>query len=118
MSANIIGKVRAMFNDNGRTPEEAATFHAKASEWCRKYNLGHIFAEEMRAKPKAKPKAKAKTAKAAKQPKDDGRIRILKIRIKGEKRWEVVGECSQTELKMSLKNLRAQGVEAKSEVKK
>jgi hypothetical protein len=117
MSENIIAKLRAMLNSNGRTPEEAATFRAKAEELIKKYRLEHVFAEALKAKPKAK-KARTVKPKAAKPVKDDGRMRKIMIRKKGEKRWNFHENVRHPDLKAALKALRDAGYEAKSQVVK
>jgi hypothetical protein len=116
MSRNILGMIRAMLNDNGRTDDEAKAFHAKAAEWTDKYNLHHIFGEEIKAKA-SKPKGKAKNAKASFKPVDN-RLRAVLVKNAQTGRWSTLKTVSKADFKATMKGLREGGYTVKSKVVK
>jgi hypothetical protein len=120
--STMYSKIRAMLNGNGRTPEEAEAFRAKAEELIGKHGLGDAFKEELKAN-KAKASAKAKKAKTARKPKApkadkpaDNRMRQVMVQNVMTKRWAPLKQVNKAELAATMKDLRERGYTVKSKV--
>lgn len=148
---NVFSRIDAMLNSGGRTQAEAEMARQMAAklmaknglnadnyaEAKRKATIEAAFAEMKRrseaadadhkahakAKDEAKrEKAKKAKAKAPKQPKDDGRMRVIKAAsspdAKGKRKWTVMMTVRHSELKAAMAEMRAKGMVVKSEVAK
>lgn len=116
--STMYDKIRAMLNSNGRTPEEAETFRAKAEEMMNKAGLKYAFETELKAeKAKAKKASRAKrTAKPKAAKPVDNRMRQIMVQNVMTKRWAPLKQVNKAELAATMKDLRERGYTVKSKV--
>jgi glucose dehydrogenase len=110
--STMYDKIRAMLNGNGRTPEEAEAFRAKAEELIQKHGLVAAFKEKPK-KGKAKRAAKPKAAKPV-----DNRMRQILVQNVMTKRWAPLKQVNKADLAATMKDLRERGYTVKSKVVK
>jgi hypothetical protein len=123
--STIQDKIRAIMAKtvaNGCTGEEAASAYDMAVRLIEKHGLaGEYDFAQFIGKPFSA-KGKGKRAKAAKQPKDDGRLRVIKAAsspdAKGKRKWTVMMTVRHSELKAKMADMRAKGMVVKSGVVK
>ena len=117
--STMYSKIRAMLNGNGRTPEEAEAFRAKAEELIGKHGLGDAFKEDLKKAKKGKAK-KGKTARKPKAPKADkpadNRMRQILVQNVMTKRWAPLKQVNKADLAAIMKDLRERGYTVKSKV--
>ena len=116
--STMYGKIHAMLNGNGRTPEEA--FRAKAEELIGKHGLGYAFKEELKANKAKKSRAKKERTAKPKAPKadkaPDNWMRQILVKVVDTKRWSPLKTVNKAELKATMKDLRERGYTVKSKV--